>query len=239
MAGAVAKRQGDLFDAGVGAGSSRPEVISRYRHLRAISTELHDQILKRVSTDVILRQGRRLGLASGRTWSLEDEHEIDYAFDLAVHTAAPGKARAVDRYAQATKFAPGSDEDLVLKAMCKAEFTLICVEKRHKTAGLIVTDICRSKKLWLMDEGLERSAPRDEMIATRLFTPGAFSMTCGVAVLVDAMHFAAALMDTPQLGDKDLEDAAHDPRFAEALYRVALASGEGRIEPLKVPPAPR
>jgi hypothetical protein len=239
MAGAVAKRQGDLFNAGATAGSSRAEVIASYRHLRAISTRFHDEILQRVSTNALLWHGRRLGLVSGRTWSLEDEHDVDYAFDLAVHTAAPGKIRAVDRYAQATKFAPSSDEDLVLKAMRKAEFTLICVDKRHKTGGLIVTDICGPKKLWLMDEGLERSVPRNEMIATRLFTPGAFAMTCGVAVLVDATHFTAVLMDVPQLGDMDPDDAVHDPRFAEAVYRVALASGEGRITPLKVPPPPR
>jgi hypothetical protein len=232
MAGAVAQRQGDLFGASVAAGSSRAEAIASYRHLRAISTELHDQILKRVSTDAILRQGRRLGIASGRTWVLEDEHEIDYAYDLAVHTAAPGKARAVDRYAQTTKFALGSDEDRVLEAMCKAEFTLICVERRDKIAGLVVTDLCRNRKLWLIDEGLERSARRGEMIATRLFAPAEFSMTCGVVVLVDEVLLTSALMDFPQLGNKELGDAVHDRRFAEALYRVALESGDaGRIKP--------
>jgi hypothetical protein len=236
MAGAVAKQQDDLFGARVTARSSRPEVIAHYRHLRAISTELHHQILKHVSTDALLRQGRRLGLVSGRTWILDDEDEVDYALDLAVHTAPPGKARAIDRYAQAATFAPGSDEDVVLKAMCKAQFTLIGVERRHKIAGLVVTDISRRRKFWLMDEWLERSVPRHAMLATRLFAPAEFSMTCGVVALVDEVHLTAALMDLPQLGGKEPEDAVHDRRFAEALYRVTLESGEaGRIKPRKPP----
>jgi hypothetical protein len=233
MAGAVAKRQGDLFDGGV-ATATRAEVIARYRHLRAISVQLHEEILDRVSSKALLQQGRRLGLVSGRTWVLEDENEVDHAFDLAVHTASPGKARAIDRYARTAAFAPASDEAVVLEAMCRAEFALICVERRHKTAGLIVTDVCRRKKLWLMDEGLERSAPRVEMLATRLFTPAEFSMTCGVAVLADETLLMAALMDIPQLADKNLEDAAQDRRFAEAFYRVALQSGEAaRVKPTK------
>jgi hypothetical protein len=227
MAGAVAKLQDDLFGAPVTAGSSRAEVIARYRRLRAISTELHHQILKQVSTDALLQQGRRLGLVSGRTWILDDENELHYALDLAIHTAPPDKARAIDRYARSAKFAPGSNDAITLEAMCKARFTLLCVERRHETAGVIATDLCRRKEFWLMDEGLELSVPLEDVIATRLFTPAEFSMTCGVTVPVDAAYLGAALMKLPHLGDKDVGEAANDRRFAETLYRFALADGEG------------
>ena len=227
MAGAVARLQGDLFDTGPMSGPSRGEIITRYRQLRAISMQLHDEILKRVSPDAILRQGRRLGLVSGRTWILEDESEFHYALDLAIHTGPPDKARAIDRYARSAKFAPASDEAVTLDAMCKARFTLLCVERRHETAGVIVLDLCQRKELWLMDEGLELSVPVDEIIATRLFTPAEFSMTCGVTIPVDLAYFREALMKLPHLGDKDIGEAANDRRFAEVLYRLALADDEG------------
>jgi hypothetical protein len=230
MAGAVARLQGELFGTGLMSGPSRAEIIARYRHLRAISMQLHDEILRRVSTDALLRQGRRLGLASGRTWILEDEDELHYALDLAIHTAPPDKARAIDRYARSAKFAPASDEAVTLEAMCKARFTLLCVERRHETAGVIVLDLCQRKEFWLMDEGLELSLPVDEIMATRVFTPAEFSMTCGVAIPVDLASFRAALMKLPHLGDKDIGEAADDRRFAEVLYRFALADGE-RFEP--------
>jgi hypothetical protein len=227
MAGAVARLQGDLFDTEPTSGSSRAEIIASYRHLRAISLQIHDDILKLVSPDALLRQGRRLGLASGRTWILDDEDELHYAFDLAIHTAPPDKARAIDRYARSAKFAPASDEAVTLEAMCKAKFTLLYVERRHEIAGVIATDLCQRRELWLMDEGLEVSVPIDDIIATRLFTPAEFSMTCGVTIPVDAAYLKAALMKLPHLGDKDIGEAANDRRFAEVFYRFALADGEG------------
>jgi hypothetical protein len=226
MASAVARLQGDLFDTGPMCGSSRAEVIARYRHLREISLQLHDDILKCVSTDAVLRQGRRLGLVSGRTWMLDDENELHYALDLAIHTGPPDKARAIDRYARSAKFAPASDEAVMLEAMCKAKFTLLCVERRHEIAGVIATDLCQRGELWLMDVGLEVSLPVDEIIATRLFRPAEFSMTCGVTVPVDLAYFQKALMKLPHLGDKEIGEAANDRRFAEVLYRFALADGE-------------
>jgi hypothetical protein len=230
MAGAIAKLQEDLFDTGPTCRPSRAEIIARYRHLRAISVELHHEILKLVSSDALLRQGRRLGLVSGRTWVLDDEDDLHCALDLAIHTAAPDKARAIDRYARSANFAPDSNEAVALEAMCKARFTLLYVERRHETAGVIATDLCRRKELWLMDEGLELSVPLEYPIATRLFTPAEFSMTCGVTIPVDAAYFEAALQKLPHLGDKDIEEVANDRRFAEFLYRLALADGE-RFEP--------
>jgi hypothetical protein len=227
MAGAVARLQGDLFDTGPTPGSSRAEVIANYRHLRAISLQIHDDVLKYVSPDALLRQGRRLGLVSGRTWIVDDENELHYAFDLAIYAAPPDKARAIDRYARSAKFAPASDEAVTLEAMCKAKFTLLYVERRHEVAGVIAMDLCQRRELWLMDEGLAVSVPIDDIIATRLFTPAEFSMTCGVTIPVDAANLEAALMKLPHLGEKDIGEAANDRRFAEALYRFALADGGG------------
>ena len=48
----------------------------------------------------MLQQARRLGLAQGRTLILDDMEEMNYVFDLAIHTGPPGRSRAIDRYAR-------------------------------------------------------------------------------------------------------------------------------------------
>ena len=204
---------------------SRGEVLARYRRLREISTRHHSEALGFVSADAMLHHARRLGLAAGKTLLLDSIEELPLAFDLAIHTAPVGRSRAIDRYARSTRFAQGSDEDLVLKAMCNARFAVVLVQRRHPAAGLLVTDLFRESELWLVDEGLERSLPEGAAFATRYFMPDGFAMTAGVGMPVDLDLLASAVESAPQLLRRSRTDAIDDRRFAEAVYRVAIADG--------------
>src|SRR5258708_10506217 len=108
--------------------------------------------------------------------------ELTLAVDLAIHTAPAGRSRAIDRYARSARLAQGSDEALVLEAMCNARFAVILVQRRHQAAGLIVTDIFRQIELWLVDEGLELSLPEGAAFATRSYTHDLFSVTALVGM---------------------------------------------------------
>ena len=96
---------------------SRAEVLTRYRHLREISRQHHSAVLNFLSKDTIISQARRLGLAQGKTLVLDSMDDLNFAFDLAIHTAPKDRSRAIDRYARAARLAPNSDESLVLEAM--------------------------------------------------------------------------------------------------------------------------
>ena len=63
------------------------------------------------------------------------------------------------------------------------------------------------------------------MLATRLFTPDGFSMGAGAFVPFDRELLDDVLDDTPQLRRKRPAEACDDRRFAEAVYRIALADG--------------
>lgn len=221
MAFAVALRREE--EALSTAGAGRDEVLARYRHLRAISKEHHSAIIDSLPGDAVLRCARRLGIARGRTFILEDMHEVDFAFDLAIHTAEAGRSRAIDRYARSAKLATGSDEALVLEAMRQARFSIILIERRHHAAGLIAKDVIRRTEHWLIDIGLESSVLERRAIATRLFAPDRFSMTAGVLVPIDGEFMFDVLEVVQQLGRKRVRDAIDDRRFAEAIYRMALA----------------
>jgi hypothetical protein len=164
---------------------SREEVLARYCRLREISKHHHSQVLNFISQDAILQHARRLGLAQGKTLILDDIEELNYAFDLAIHTAPADRSRAIDRYARSAQPASGRDERLVLDAMCVARFSVLRIERRHEVAGLIATDLLRKTELWLVDIGLESSVPDGSLMATRLYTPEQFSMTAGVNVPFD------------------------------------------------------
>ncbi len=65
-------------------------------------------------------------------------------------------------------------------------------------------------------------------MATRLYTPEAFSMTAGVNVpfVLEMETFQDILAELPRsLVDKEITKLIDDPRLAEAIYSIALASG--------------
>ena len=205
---------------------TREDILARYLHLREISKKLHDGVLDFISDDALLNYARRLGLAQGRTLLLGDADEIYYVYDLAVYTAPPDRSRAVDRYAKSSRFMAQSDERLMLDAMLRSQFSILLIDQPHVAAGLIATDILRNSKVWLMDLGLESSLDDGRLIATRLLTPGPFSMTACVNILFEIEMLEPVCRLLPQrIGNSKLSRVAEDRRFAEAVYKVGLATG--------------
>jgi hypothetical protein len=208
------------------APSGREETLARYRQLREISTRHHHDILSLISSNALLNQARRLDLAWGKTLILEDIEEMNYVYDLAIYTASATRTRAIDRYARSARFAAGSDDALVLEAMRVARFSILLMERRHETAGIIATDLLRRAEVWLVDIGLESSLSEGEMFATRLFTPEPFSMTAGIYVPFDLDMLPDIVDELPRrLGDSPRASLADNRHFAEAIYRIALADG--------------
>jgi hypothetical protein len=204
---------------------TREEVLARYRHLRSISRRHNDNAMNFLPKGAILHNARRLGLADGKTFVLDNMDELTLAFDLAIYTAPADRSRAIDRYAGSAKLEPGSDEANVLEAQRNALFAIVQVERRHEAAGLIVTDLLRNIELWLVDEGLETSLPDGTMFATRYYTPDRFSMTAGIVLPVDPDLLERAIGSKSYLERKSIEEALGDRRFAEAIYRAGIAAG--------------
>src|SRR5687767_8214019 len=70
----------------------RDELISRYRHLRKINKQHHSEVMRFLSRDWILQNGRRIGLVDNETFILESEDDLGFVFDLSIYTA-PRDAR--------------------------------------------------------------------------------------------------------------------------------------------------
>jgi hypothetical protein len=203
----------------------RAEIIDRYRRLRAVSTGHNRAALKRLSTEALMEQARRLGLARGRTLLLGVEDELTFVFDLALYARHGERKRHIDRYAASQRLQSDSDEARVLDAMLAARFTLVRVERLHPEAGLIVSDLIREKELWLVDEGLESTAPLGSAMATCVYSPDDFHMTAGVLVPLEGALLRSALERRPLLMRMGLDEAVEDRRFAEAIYQEAIRAG--------------
>jgi hypothetical protein len=217
---------------------SRDEAIARYRQLRAVSKQHNSGAMKLLSRDAILQHARRLGLAQGKTLILDNADQLAMVYDLAIYTAPADRSRAIDRYARSARFAAGSDEALVLEAQRQTRFAIVSVTRRHPAAGLIVTTLGDERELWLMDEGLEASLPVGAVFAARFYAPDRFFMTAGVVIPVDSDLVTSAAESAPYLMRKPLAEAVEDRRFAEALYRTAIADGTMHDVVLQDAPAP-
>src|SRR3954463_3849093 len=113
------------------------------RRLRQISKEQHEAILNIIAPSVLLDWARRLDLTEGKAIVLENDNEMTLPEDLAIYLPRPGRSHPLERYARVARFAPGSDEAIVLAAMRRARFSLWRVERRHPTTGLILRDLLR------------------------------------------------------------------------------------------------
>jgi hypothetical protein len=204
---------------------SREEILTRYRGLREISKRHQTEAIRFVPQSALLDQARRIGLAIGQTLVAESMDELTLAFDLALYTAPPGRSRGIERYARSVAVPTGSDDAEVLQAMCQARFSVWQVERRHETAGLIVRDLMREDSLWLVDEGLEQTAPEGMSVAMRVITLETFAMTCGVIVPIDGMLLDEVFEEVLGRLRGEADAIANDRRFATALYRKAVQEG--------------
>ena len=205
---------------------ARDEVIGRYRQVREISRQINDGLRKLVPRSAIIKHARKLDLTFGRIMLLDSVDQMAFLFDLAIYTAPPERTRAIDRYARTARFEPGSDEARVFEAMRNARFVFGTVERRHETAGLIIGDVLRQTDFWLIDQGLESTVENGGVLATRVFTPDEFSVTCGVMMPLDEMILEEVIQEIlPRAKKQTLEELADDRRFAETIYRTAMAHG--------------
>ncbi len=201
----------------------RTEVLMRYRRLRELSRKHANAIIERIPKKTVLDWGKRIGLVRRKTVVASTMEELTLVFDLAVYATRSGKISAVERYRRSSKFAVGSEDDLVLEAMCRSRFSIFLVKRRHLAAGLILEDLLRQEELWLMDERLEQTAADDVVLACRVTRPDSFHMTTGapIPMSLDAIENVAAAFPAP---DASLADGAN-AKFVETVYRSAVSHG--------------
>ena len=202
--------------------SSRVAILGRYRRYSDFRKDIQSAALGNVSESSFLAYAKRIGLSDGNVL-FADESELTLVYDLALYAAQPGRTRAIDRCARKRLTAAQPDEALVLQALQASRFSIFRVIGRGEPAGVLLEDLMRGGTIPLLDEGMERSARPDHVLAMRVAPIEDFVITCGAVVPMDFETFEGIIeFLTDGVPDAELAALADRWRFAATLYELAI-----------------
>ena len=162
----------------------RDAVLAEYQRWRRLNTDIQNDLASQIMIDgTAIKQAVKLGIARTPAAALGlPLDKLAPAFDLAIYG---GK---LPQQQLAAKPAHKGQRATMLKAMAAATFSLFEVIDLYPAAGLRLRDLSDDHEVWLIDRGLELSAPKGVMLATRVIKPADFAMTTGVSVnMTDAV----------------------------------------------------
>ncbi len=168
-------------------------LLERYRHVRAMSRELHNSLSDHLSKGTFTECGEKLGLLVDGSLVFETEDESSVLMDYCLYDGWSGDHNAITRCLAQNPHPPDSDETLLLEAMSKARYSLYQVESIVEGLGVNALDILRGDSLLIIDEGFSQTAAEGVIMAARIITLPDFSMTTGAALPIDAKTLAAIL----------------------------------------------
>lgn len=196
---------------------SRDEILARYRPIRASVQAVLAEAVKHCRKPDFDRAAKHLDLVAQE--QLEDEETFAMLCDIALFEPNQRGRRVIDGYLdKPASFLDADDRDLATK-LASARFSIFRVAGWHRDGGFWLEDLLARERLWLMDEGLEASAPEGFVIAMRLFDAGPFHAGLGIVVQPDADRVAFC---TPSASRGNPLPVRHS--LAAALYGDAIAA---------------
>jgi hypothetical protein len=206
--------------------ASRAGILSRYWRYRDLRTDIQTTALENIPHKRFLAHAKRVGLSDGKVLFTDNQVELALAFDLALYSANPGRARAIDRYARARPGDLTPDEALVLQGLQASRFSIFRAIERCEPTGVRLEDLMRGGAISLLDEGLEQSARPGQVLAMRVAPVEEFVITCGAVVPLSIETFEEIIdFLTDGAPDAELAALADDWRFVASLYELAIELG--------------
>src|SRR3954451_23604976 len=180
-------------------GMTRSEVLAQYRPIRA-----GIQRVLRLATDACKRPDLTRAVKQVAPWAekeLSDEEAADMFVDVALFEPNQRGRRAFERFlADKSEWLDAVDRALAQR-MTRAYFSLFRVAERHEAAGLWLEDLLDDNcRLWLMNKGLEASAPEGTVLGMRLFDAGPFHAGFGIIVARTKRRLRSAWRRGPAAG---------------------------------------
>ncbi len=204
--------------------ADRAEIISRYKHLRAVSRNLNNKLVKRLSKDDLHKGAKKLGILQRGVLVFNSEDESSVLMDYCLYDVRRNGRNAVEQYLIDSPPDPDSDEMVCLRAMQHAVYSLFVVESVERGLGMTVLDSLSNETILIVDMGFGSTAQPGLVFASRLLFHDGFSMTGGAALPV-----ALLPKDQQQAVTKKLSEAVapdEDGYFDPApLIRACLSKG--------------
>jgi hypothetical protein len=207
------------------AGREEAEIEATARRCAALRERLQQEALRTVPRERVVAEASSLGLPAEEALAQIAEDELRLAFDLALHTASPGRPRAIDRLSQRMRpTAEGEEAGLVLRALKAAWFSVFRVLDPHPEAGLVLEDALLGGEAWVLDDALAEHTAPGTVLALRAARVRGFAITCGTALPLDepTLEEVRAILAGSGV---PAEAMVADSRFARLVYRRAIGLG--------------
>jgi hypothetical protein len=166
---------------------TREEALALYHPIRASVRRILSAAISVGNQSDFMRAAKQLGLWVEGTIALpEGGQAADMLSDIALFEPNQRGRRAFDVFlASKARQLDAADFELAQR-MGKTLFSVFRCTGRHGIAGVWLEDqLDRNRALWLMDEGMEASAPTKGALGMRLFDAGEFHVGFGIVVPSD------------------------------------------------------
>ena len=163
---------------------TRDEALASYRPLRVSIRRVLGDAVRVCSRADIMRAAKQLGCwADGGIAVPEDgqDEAFEMISDVALFEPNQRGRRAYDRFLAGPAQQLDAPDLALAQRMAGAWFSVFRSTGRHEVAGVWLQDLLDGdRRLWIMDEGLEASAPEGAIFGVRLFDAGPFHAGFGV-----------------------------------------------------------
>ncbi|MCB4821897.1 hypothetical protein [Roseicella aerolata] len=243
---------------------TRSEILAAYRLIRAGIQRVLREAPQACGKPDLTRALRQVAPWAEGLPDQEDAAEM--IMDVALFEPNQRGRRAYDRFLAGRAGRLDPPDRSLAERMGGAWFSLFRMAGRHEAAGLWLEDLLDGgRRLWLVDESLEASAPEGAVLGMRLFDAGPFHAGFGIIAPPDeftletclacaergqSLPFRQSLAAT-LYGDA-LREAAGPDAFPDLLDALAGLLGEapappgepgaeppGGVDPLREPDAMR
>jgi hypothetical protein len=155
---------------------TRDEALALYRPIRATIRRIVSLAVPVCDGADFMRAAKQLGLWADGTIVCPDENAANMLGDVALFEPNQRGRRAFDRFLSGRARELDAADFELAQRMGKAFFSLFRCMGKHETAGVWLDDLLDgNRRLWLMDEAVEATAPMGTTFGMRLFDAGAFS----------------------------------------------------------------
>jgi hypothetical protein len=207
---------------------TRDEALTLYHPIRASVRRILSAAVAVCTQSDIMRAAKQLALWRDGVISLpEDDVAAEMLSDLALFEPNQRGRRAFDVFlgGKARKL-DAADFELA-KRMETAFFSLFRCAARHEVAGIWLEDLLNdNRRIWLMDEGMEASAPAEGAFGMRIFEAGDFHVGFGIVALSDEETTEFSIQGVTRNGRTPFRHSLAATLYGDGLYGSDLLSPE-------------
>ena len=207
---------------------TREEALALYHPIRASVRRILRAAISVCTQSDLMRAAKQLRLwADGKIFLPESDHSAEMLSDIALFESNQRGRRAFDAFLAAKALQLNAPDYEMAKRMGTAFFSLFRCTGRHGIAGIWLEDLLDGERsLWLMDEGMEASAPTKRAFGMRLFDAGEFHVGFGIVAPSDDETTEFSIRGMTRNGRTPFRHSLAATLYGDCVYVSTLLSQE-------------